>query len=84
MGSLTWRFSPACGAGAFSSNLASSWVAMTLTLLWFPMLAESIFFSDRTAGTDGLSSQTPLEASSYEEGLKETLKITNSAVGGIK
>lgn len=51
---------------------------MTLTLLW---LEESIFFSDRTAGTEDLSSQMPLEASSCEEKKNSHKnKIRNSAV----
>lgn len=62
----TCRLSPVCCAGAFSSNLASSCVAMTLTLLLFPTAAESIFLTDRTAGTDGLSSRPALDNSSYE------------------
>lgn len=37
-----------------------------MTLLWFPTAPGSVFLSDRTAGTDGLSSRPLLDASSCE------------------
>ena len=66
----TCRLSPLEWAGAFSSNLASSWVAMTLTLLLFPTAADSTFLSHR-AGMDGLSSRPVLDNSSWGEKGKE-------------
>lgn len=47
---------------------------MTLTLLWFPTAEESIFLSVRIAGTDGLLSRPPLDASSFEK-VEKLLKV---------
>lgn len=49
-------------------------MAMTLTLLWFPTAEESIFLSVRIAGTDGLLSRPPLDASSFEK-VEKLLKV---------
>lgn len=62
---LTCLRRPVDCAGAFSSNLASSWVAMDFTLFWFP-IAASILLSVRALTRVGLSSRQLLEVSSYK------------------
>lgn len=68
----TCRLSPVDCVGAFSSNLASSCVAIDFTLLLlFAAAAESIFLSARAVATEGLSSRLTLCSSSWDVGEQE-------------
>lgn len=56
---------------------------MTFTLLWFPTAHESIFLSDRIAGTDVLSSRPVLNASSFEKVEKQSKLFARGSLVGL-